>query len=157
MAKKSIEQAVSFETTLTGIGNNTGIEVAPEHIAQLDSGKRPAVVVQVNGYVYRNTVAVMGGKYMISVSAAVRKETGLRAGDPISVRLTVDSTPRTADLPDDFAAALDAQPAARAFFDALANSIRRFHIDNVNATKSPETRRRRIEAAVQKFLDGKQR
>jgi hypothetical protein len=112
--------------SLTGIGNNTGIEVPPEHITQLDSGTRPAVVVQVNGYVYRNTVAVMGGTYMISVSAAVRKETG-------------------------------PQPAARAFFDALASSIRRFHIDNVNATKNPETRRRRVDAAVQKFLDGKQR
>ena len=51
-------------------GNNTGIEVPGDLIEQLAAGKRPPVLVNVNGYEYRNTVAVMGGRHMISISAA---------------------------------------------------------------------------------------
>lgn len=39
------------------MGNNTGIEVPADVVAALGSGKRPAVVVNVNGYEYRSTVA----------------------------------------------------------------------------------------------------
>jgi hypothetical protein len=56
-------------------GNNTGIVVPDAVIADLGAGKRPPVLVDVNGYQYRSTVAVMGGKYMIGISAAVRKDT----------------------------------------------------------------------------------
>jgi hypothetical protein len=142
---------------LLGIGNNTGIVVPPEAIARLGAGQRPAVAVDVNGYRYRNTVAVMSGRHLVSVSAAIRKETGLAAGDPITVTLTLADAPRTVDVPADFAAALDAHPPARAFFDALANSLQRYHVDNVNGTANPETRRRRIDKAVELFLAGKKR
>ena len=78
-----------FETTVAAMGNNTGIVVPPEVIERLGAGKRPAVLVKVNGYEYRNTVGVMGGKSLISISAAVRQETGLKGGDPIKVELTL--------------------------------------------------------------------
>jgi Domain of unknown function (DUF1905) len=84
---------VSFETTVAASGNNTGIVVPDEVIEQLAAGRRPPVLVSVNGYEYRNTVGVMGGKHMISISAAVRKATGLKGGDPIRVTLTVADTP----------------------------------------------------------------
>ena len=58
-----------------GAGNNTGIVVPEEVIDQPAAGKRPPVLVNVNGYEYRNTVGVMGGKHIISPSAAVGKDT----------------------------------------------------------------------------------
>ena len=122
-----------------------------------DSGLRPAVVVNVNGYEYRNTIGVMGGKHMISISAAVRKETGLKGGDPIHVTLTLADTPRDVDVPEDFAAALTADPDAGAFFAALSNSLQRFHVDNITEAKSAETRQRRIEKAISLFREGKKR
>jgi hypothetical protein len=78
---------VTFETTLTASGNNTGIVVPDDVMERLGRGKRPPVLVTVNGYEYRSTVAVMGGRYLISLSAAVRAATGLKGGDPISVVL----------------------------------------------------------------------
>jgi hypothetical protein len=151
------QRRVTFETTVAANGNNTGIVVPVEAIDQLAAGKRPPVVVDVNGYEYRNTVGVMGGKHMIGISAAVRAATGLKAGDPIRVTLTVADTPREVEVPSDFAGALAADERARAFFDTLSNSMQRYHIDNINAAKSTETRQRRIEKAVALFLDGKQR
>ena len=146
-----------FETTLTAFGNNTGIVVPESVIEQLGAGKRPPVEVDVNGYEYRSTVAVMRGQYLISLSAAVRAATGLSGGDPIRVALKVADSPRTVDVPADLAAALDADAAARGFFNGLSNSLQRYHVDNINAAKSPDTRQRRIDKAVSLFLDGKRR
>jgi hypothetical protein len=154
---ESKPKSVTFETTVAASGNNTGIVVPDEAIDQLAAGKRPPVVVNVNGHEYRNTVGVMGGKHMISISAAIRNATGLKGGDPIRVTLTVADTPREVNVPADFAAALAADERAGAFFEKLSNSMQRYHIDNVNAAKSAETRQRRIEKAISLFRDGKQR
>jgi hypothetical protein len=149
--------SVTFETTVAASGNNTGIVVPDEVIERLAAGKRPPVLVNVNGYEYRNTVAVMGGRHMISISAAVRNVTGLKGGDPIRVTLTVADTAREVDVPADFAATLAADERARAFFGKLSNSMQRYHVDNINAAKNADTRQRRIDKAIALFLDGKQR
>jgi len=147
----------TFQTTLSAIGNNTGIEVPPEVIASLGAGKRPAVLVNVNGYEYPSTVGVMGGKALVSVSAAVRKATGLKGHDPITVTLTVADQPRTVDVPADLQLAFAASPGSREFFDSLSNSLQRYHIDNINGAKTDETRSRRVAKAIALFLAGKQR
>jgi hypothetical protein len=132
--------------------------VVPDSVIEhLGAGKRPPVVVVVNGYEYRSTVAVMGGQHLIGLSSAVRAATGLVGGDPIRVTLTVADSPRPVDMPADFAAALDADEAARRFFDTLSNSLQRYHVDNINAAKSPDTRQRRIDKAIGLFLQGKRR
>jgi hypothetical protein len=149
--------SATFETTVTATGNNTGIVVPEEVIERLGAGKRPAVLVSLNGYEYRTTAGVMGGRHMVSISAAVRKATGLRGGDPIRVTLTVADSPREVTVPADFAAALAADEQAGAFFAGLSNSMQRYHVDNVNAAKSAGTRQRRMEKAVELFRAGKQR
>jgi Bacteriocin-protection, YdeI or OmpD-Associated/Domain of unknown function (DUF1905) len=150
-------KSVTFETTVAASGNNTGIEVPGGLIDQLAAGKRPPVLVNVNGYEYRNTVAVMGGRHMITISAAVRNATGLKGGDPIRVTLTVAGAAREVNVPPDFAAALAADERAGAFFGKLSNSMQRYHVDNINGAKSAGTRQRRIDKAIASFLDGKQR
>ena len=149
--------SVMFETTVAVTGNNTGIVVPEEAIERLAAGKRPAVLVNVNGYEYRNTVGVMGGKHMISISAADRTATGLQGGDPITVTLTVSDAPREVAIPDDFAAALAADEQASVFFSKLSNSMQRYHVDNITAAKSADTRQRRMDKAIALFRAGKQR
>jgi hypothetical protein len=140
-----------FETTLlkTG-GNNTGIEVTPEVLEELGGGKRPAVVVRVNGYEYRTTVGVMRGQYLLPFNAERRAESGIQGGDAISVELELDTAPRVVEVPDDLAAALDAA-GLRAAFDALAPSHRKAHVTSVESAKAAETRARRVEAVVAKL------
>jgi hypothetical protein len=155
--KRSTPASVTFDTTLTAMGKNTGIVVPPHVLVDLGAGKRPPVIVEINGYQYRNTVGSMGGKQLVSVSAAVRSAAGLEGGDEIHVTLTVASEPRPVDVPTDFDAALAGSKKARAFFGTLSNSMQRFHIDNINGAKTPETRQRRIDKAIELFLAGKQR
>ena len=133
------------------MGNNTGIEVPADVVAALDAGKRPPVVVRVNGYEYRSTVAPMGGKFLLPFSADRRKESGIQGGDAIDVDLAVDTTPRTVDVPDDLQSALDASPAAAAAWDKLSYTHKKEHARSVLDAKRPETRTRRIAAVVTKL------
>ena len=149
--------SATFDTTLSGSGNKAGIVVPDTVIAELGAGKRPSVLIDINGHKYRSTVAVMGGAYMIGVSAEIRAKTGLKAGDAIHVTLTVATKPRDVNIPKDFSDAMAKAPGTRAFFDSLANSLQRYHIDSVNGAKSDETRQRRIEKAVALFAAGKKR
>ena len=152
-----IQPRVTFQTTVAGSGGKTGIVVPDEAIAELAAGRRPAVHVELNGYAYRSTVAVMGGQHLIAVNAQVREATGLAPGDPVSVTLTVAGTPREVDVPDDLAAALAADEQVQDFFAALSNSLQRYHVDLVVSAKTPQTRQRRIENAVRLFREGKKR
>lgn len=149
--------SASFETAVTAVGNNTGIEVPVEVIERLGAGRRPAVNVNVNGFEYQSTVAVMGGRHLIGISAAIRKQTGLQAGDPIHVVLTLTDGAREVAVSDELAAALAADPLAAAFFATLSNSVQRYHVDNVNAAKTDQTRRRRINKAIVLFQQQRQR
>ena len=142
--------AVKFSTTMFQMGNNTGIEVPAEVVAALDGGKRPAVVVTVNGYEYRSTVAPMAGKYLLPFSAERRKESGIQGGDAIDVELTLDSAPRTIEIPDDLQAAIDASKGA-AVWDTLSYTHKKEHVRSILDAKKPETRARRITAVVAKL------
>jgi uncharacterized protein YdeI (YjbR/CyaY-like superfamily) len=73
------------------------------------------------------------------------------------VTLTLADTPREVVVPDDLAQALEAEPACSAFFSSLSNSLQRYHVDNVNAAKTPETRQRRVEKSLALFREGKKR
>ena len=137
----------SFQGILLQTGNNTGIEVPLEVIEALGGGKRPAVTVTVNGFTFTSTVGVMGGRSLVPFSAEKRRATGLSGGDPIEVTLALDTAPRTAEVPDDLAAALDAA-GARAAFDALSPSRRKAHVDAVTGAKAAATRERRVAAVV---------
>jgi uncharacterized protein YdeI (YjbR/CyaY-like superfamily) len=57
--------------------------------------------------------------------------------------------------PDDFAAALDATPAARIAWDAFPPSVRKFGIANIDLARRPETRAARIAKTVADAAEGK--
>lgn len=133
--------------------NATGLVVPPEIIEQLGAGKKPPVRVTVNGYEYRTTIGVMSGTAMVPVSAAVRKDAGLAAGDEVDVQLVVDTSTRDVRVPEDLAAELAANPEAKRFFETLSNSLQRYHVDNIDGAKTVETRQRRVDKAIRLFLD----
>jgi hypothetical protein len=147
-----------FRTTLNLAGKTaTGFLVPPEVVESLGKGKRPPVLVTINGYTYRNTVAVYGDLYMIGVSAENRAGAGVAAGDEIDVDLELDTAPREVTVPPDFAAALDAEPAARRTFDGLSYSNQSWHVLQVEGAKTDETRQRRIEKSVAMLREGRAR
>ncbi len=139
-----------FESVMRLQGNNTGIEVPPDIVEALGGGKRAAVVVSVNGFEYRSTIGVMGGRFLIPFSSDKRGASGIAGGDAITVDLELDTAARTVEVPADLAEALDAA-GVRPTFDALSPSARKAHVTNVESAKAAETRTRRIEAIVGKL------
>ena len=101
---------MKFTTTIQGSGNKTGIEVPEEVVTALGAGRRPPVVVTVNGESYRSSIAVMGGRNMVGVSAANRQLTGVSAGDTVEVTMVLDTQPRIIKVPDDLAAGWGPKP-----------------------------------------------
>jgi hypothetical protein len=142
-----------FTTTIQkdGDSNATGIQVPDDAIEALHSGKKPKVKVNLNGYTYRTTVAVMGGVFMIPLSAEHRNAAKVKAGEIIDVSLELDTEPRTVEIPVDLASALAKMPGAAAAFDTLAFSIRKEHVRQVESAKAQETRDRRITGIVTKL------
>lgn len=146
--------AQEFTATLDLHGKTaTGIEVPAAVVEALGGGKRPAVVAELGKHRYRTTIASMRGKFLIPVSAENREAAGLEAGDEVRVRITLDEKPREVAVPEDFAAAMAANPPARERFDALAFTHRKEHIRAIEEAKKAETRQRRIEKAIEKLLE----
>ena len=146
---------MKFETRIFQSGNNTGIEVPAEVVEGLGGGKKPAVAVTVSGYSYRSSIAVMGGKFLIPLSAERRAESGIKGGDAVEVALALDDKPREVTVPDDLAAALAGDAAAKTFFETLSYSNRLRHVLSVTDAKTPETRQRRIDKVLEMMRAGK--
>jgi hypothetical protein len=144
-----------FTATIELAGTTaTGIQVPPEVVADLGTSKRPAVLVTINGFTYRSTVATMGGRFLIPVSAEIRSGAGIAANDVVDVNIELDTEPREVTVPADFADALDRDPDAKKFFDGLSYSNRRRHVLQIEGAKTAETRLRRIEKAVAMLREG---
>lgn len=128
--------------------NATGLQVPAEAVAALGTGKKPRVKVSLNGYTYRSTVAVMGGMFLIPLSAENREAAGVKAGESVAVSLELDTEPRLVDVPQDLTAALSGVPGATEAFDALSYSARKELVRQVESAKAFETRKRRIDGIV---------
>lgn len=134
-----------------------GIEVPEAVVTALGGSKRPAVTVTLDHYSYRSTVAPMGGGWWVGVNSEHREASGLRAGDEVQVTLALDTAPRELAVPPELAAALDADPAAKAFFDGLSYSNRRVFTLSVEGTSNPDTKARRVEKAIALMREGRVR
>jgi hypothetical protein len=133
----------------------TGIEVPEDVVAALGSGNRPPVTVTVGGHSYRTTVARMGGRYLIPLSAENRTAAGVAAGDQVDVDIEPDTAPREVEVPADLAEALAGDDAARATFDGLAFTHRKEWVRWVEEAKKPQTRATRVAKTVESLRAGK--
>lgn len=145
-----------FRATIESSGKTAaGIHVPDEVVAALGSSRRPAVRVTINEYTYRSSVASLGGRFMLGVSAEVRSSAGVAAGDEVEVHIELDTEPREVKVPADFADALDRDPAARQVFDALSYSNKRRLVIPIEDARAADTRERRIVRTVAMLHEGR--
>lgn len=133
----------------------TGIRVPNEVVAALDAGKRPPVRVTIGAYTYRSTIAPLGGEFMLPVSAEVRENAGVAAGDEVEVELELDKEPREVVVPADLMAALDQDADARRFFEGLSYSNKRRLVLSLEDAKTVETRQRRLAKTIAMLHEGR--
>lgn len=143
---------MTFKTNIVQTGNNTGIAVSEQVLEALGGGKKPLVVVTLNGYSYRSAVGKMGSTFMIGLSAENRKNAGVAGGDVVEVNLEIDTAPRTVVIPTDLQAAFDESPTAKKNFENLAPSKQKAIVLSIEDAKTAETKIKRIEKAVAQLL-----
>ena len=150
-AETESPHAIKFRTTLLqGDKTATGIQIPQEVIESLGPGRRPLVRVTINGYTYRNAVAVIDGNFKVGVSAENRQAAGVRGGDEVDVTIELDLEPRTVEIPKDLKVAMSKIGVLKAF-EASAPSMRKEYVRQVEEAKTQETRDRRISKIVSKL------
>jgi len=143
-----------FETVLRAEDDGVFFEV-PLDVPAVFGKARAPVRGTINGHPFRSTVAVYGGRSYLPVRKALREAAGVAAGDAVVVELEADEQPRTVDPPPALAAALAADPEARAAFEGLSFTHQREYAEWVAEAKREATRSRRVDQAVEMLRDGR--
>jgi hypothetical protein len=149
MAEKSKQQRFSVVLERTDTSGSTTFIHVPFDVRAVFGRARLPVRVTVEGYTYRSTVSVYGGKYFLPVRREVREAAKVEAGQRVQVVLEPDDAPRTVEVPADLAAALKRVKGAWENWKALSFSNQKEHAQAILGAKKAETRSRRVERAVE--------
>lgn len=128
--------------------DNAGILVPAEVVQALGGGNHPKVVVTLNGFTYRSSVAKMGDQFLIPASKARRAEGKLEVNVPYEIEIELDTAPRTVEVPEELAAHFATDAAAKSAWEAMSYSTQLRLVTPVLNAKKPETRQRNIEKLI---------
>ncbi len=92
------------------------------------------------------------GDFILPLKADLRKKLRKQNGDTVSLRLRADE--HAPPLSTDLLLCLEDEPAARAFFDSLPGSHKRYYSNWVDSAKTELTRSRRIASVLHAFIHG---
>ena len=108
----------------------------------------------VNGMDLRGVVEPLDTGRGVVLGPAWRRDRHLECGAVVDVMLEPEG-PQRDDLADDIATALNANPAAGAFFDSIAPFYRRAYLRYIDATsRRPDVRAARITEVVDLLASG---
>lgn len=138
----------TFKTKLLSFGINTGIEVPLNDLKNLGSSKKPPVMVKIGDYEYPSTVAVISGQFLIPFAKEHREKTGLKAGDEITVELTLIEGKREVLVPDNMKKILEEHLLTNTFHN-LSYSVRKEWVRKISDAKRPETLDKRLSELVE--------
>jgi hypothetical protein len=136
----------TFQATIVLDGSSCHLEL-PFDPAPVFGKTRAPVVVTLSGHSFRSTIAAMGGQWFVPLRRSNREAAGLVGGETVAVTLALDDAERTVAPPADLRKALAAARVAAAW-DAMSYTHQREHVEAIEQAKKPETRERRVAAAV---------
>ena len=126
---------------------NEGAIPVPFDPREVFGRARPPVVVALKGYSYRSTIATMRGETFVPLRRSHRDAAGIGPGAALEVTLTLDTAPRIVTPPDDLAEAIRSAGLEPAW-EKLSFTNQREQAEAVAGAKRPQTRERRIAAAI---------
>ena len=132
-----------FETSITKTGSRTFITIPFNPNEVWGVKQRHHITGSINGCPVRGSLGSDGSQYFLPLGAAWRRDNGVEAGAEVEVVLTPEG-PQADTLAPDILAALNREPEARAFFEALATFYRNGYVRWIESAKRPETRSARI-------------
>src|SRR6266576_1417977 len=145
----------SFKGKLTPTPRGGGgflVPVPRDVATKLGLKGRPKIQAVIAGQPYRGSLMPLGdGTYCLGVLKAIQQAAGVKRGDTITVALELDTAPRTVEAPADLAKLLARDRKAAAAWDRLSFTNKKEMARSLEEAKKPETRERRLRAALEKL------
>lgn len=144
----------SFKTIITKAGTRTFIALPFNPNEVWGVKQRHHLTGSVNGCAVRGSLGSDGTQYFLPLGAAWRRDNSLEVGAEVNVVLAPEG-PQAVQLSPDIARALEVEPQAKAFFEALATFYRNTYIRWIESAKRPETRSARLTEMIKLLKAGK--
>ncbi|HEV2216935.1 MAG TPA: YdeI/OmpD-associated family protein [Candidatus Dormibacteraeota bacterium] len=136
-------------------GGGTLVPVPATVAKELGLKGMPKIKAVIAGIPYRGSLMPMGdGTYCLGVLKSIQEKAGVGAGDAITIELELDTEPRTVTVPPDLQRALARDRKAAAAWEALSHTNREEIARSLEESKKPETRERRLRAALERLAAG---
>jgi hypothetical protein len=128
------------------------VPVPPEVAAKLGLKGMPKIAAVIAGQPYRGSLMPMGdGTYCLGVLKSIQEAAGVAFGDTVTVSLELDTAPRVVEPPADLARAMAGDKTMAANWERLSFTNKKEMALSLTEAKKPETRERRLAAAVAKL------
>ena len=145
-----------FESKLDAPQPGGSAVVVPDSVVEsLGGGVRARVTGTLNGVEFRSNLMRYGGAVWLGVHKATMQAANASHGDPVTVEMSLDETPRVVEVPEALERALAGDQQARSAFDNLAFTHRKEFAQWVAEAKKDETRDRRVAETIERLKTGK--
>ena len=149
-------ERMAFQAPIeAGPGGGAFVRLPADASEVFGTRARFPVLVTFNGVAYRGSTMPIGdGTFCVGVTKAVQARAGASVGDRVAVVVERDAEERTVDVPPELAAALASHPEAAKRFEAMTVTHRKEYAAWITSAKKPETRRRRLDQAINQIAAG---
>ncbi len=143
-----------FTATIARAGSKTILPIPFNPNETWGDKLRHHITGTINGVKFRGPIEFDRSQFFLSLGAAWCRNAGLEAGEKAEVRISPEG-PQLEDLSPDIVGALEGEPQARAFFEALATFYRTGYIKWIEGARRPESRAARIGEMIGLLKAGK--
>jgi len=159
MSQRTEVPTIHFDATLSTIHAWTILRLPQEASEKLPSRGQVAVQGTINGHRFQTVLEPDGSSgHWVRIDGQLQHTAAVRAGDTARLEIEPLNDWPEPEVPRDFATALAAAPQEiQNLWQEITPMARWEWIRWVNATKNPETRKRRVDVSLSKMAGGKRR
>jgi hypothetical protein len=151
-------RAIHFEAEPRQTGRWTIVRLPDDASDKLPSRGQVAVTGVLNGHRFQTVLEPDGRRgHWLKVDEGLRQALALREGETVALEVEPTKDWPEPDIPSDFRAALADAPDLSERWKDITPMARWEWVRWINATKNPETRKRRVEVGISKLRSGKRR
>ena len=159
MTQRTEGATIRFDATLSTIDTSTVVRLPETASKNLPSRGQVAVRGTINGVGFRTVLEPDGNSgHWMRIDDTLQRAAGINAGEDATLSIEVTKDWPEPNVPQDLATALAAAPQKiQDLWNETTPMARWEWVRWVNATKNPDTRRRRVDVSISKMNSGKRR
>ena len=159
MSKRTVHPAIRFDATLCTLDEWTILRLPETASEKLPSRGQVAVEGTLNGHGFQTVLEPDGlSGHWMRIDGQLQQTAAMRAGDTATLEIELLKEWPEPNVPPDFETALAAAPQEiQDLWKEITPMARWEWIRWVNATRNPDTRKRRVDVSISKMAGGKRR